>query len=140
MNKKIGILFVFVLLVGAVFLSGCQQEVARKISNVADGGGAQVLMPREGDRAEINPIQKENTVLLSLNNRESYGGLTLNGVYAGADEQRSYFYCDVTYNRRRESIIEGEVGSVSVPGEDTSYVAVLNADIDRGICRLILIK
>ena len=42
MNKKLGIVFVFALLVGAVFLSACQQEVGRKISNYAgDDAGLQ---------------------------------------------------------------------------------------------------
>jgi len=40
MNKKYGILFVFVLLAGAVFLSACQSEVGARINrNVADKGG-----------------------------------------------------------------------------------------------------
>jgi hypothetical protein len=37
MNKKYGILFVFVLLAGAVFLSACQSEVGGRINkNFAD--------------------------------------------------------------------------------------------------------
>ena len=39
MNKKIGIILVFVLLVCAVFLSACQQEVGGRINrNIVDGG------------------------------------------------------------------------------------------------------
>ena len=36
MNKKIGMVMVFVLLVGAVFLSGCQQEAVGKMARNVD--------------------------------------------------------------------------------------------------------
>ena len=44
MNKRLGIVFVFALLVGAVFLSACQQDaVGRGVKKAVDTGGAEKL-------------------------------------------------------------------------------------------------
>ena len=55
MDKKIGIFMVFVLLVGAVFLSACQEEVGgRLLSKAKDGGSnAQAQLPGSGGEGGI---------------------------------------------------------------------------------------
>jgi len=133
LNKKL--VYIFAVLVAGVFLiSACQQDAVGKIPMNRNIIG-------DDEMPIINVIPKRNTVIIpSLTEGQSYGGLTLNGVYAGIDQNRNYIYCDINYRNRRENIIEGEVGSVSVPGEDQSYVAVLATDMQRGGCKLILIK
>lgn len=130
MNKKLIYIFA-VLVVGLFVISACsslikQEEVGARADNrIADG---------------INVIPMRNTLIIDIRNGDTYNGLTLNGVYRGADNQRSYNYCDVTYNRRRENIIEKEVKNISVPGENQVYIVAYIADIENGMCRLIFIR
>ena len=58
MNKKIGIFMVFVLLVGAVFLSACDQEaVGRNLKSVEGGGVNQNEMVDLGDEYDRSIIK-----------------------------------------------------------------------------------
>ena len=59
MNKKIGIFMVFVLLVGAVFLSACDQEaVGRNLKSVEGGGVNQNEMVDLGDEGNLNKVTR----------------------------------------------------------------------------------
>ena len=60
MNKKFGILFVFVLLAGAVFLSACQSEVGARINrNVADN--RQIVNVRDNPKISMSgPVCDDN--------------------------------------------------------------------------------
>ena len=75
MNKKL--VYIFAVLVAGVFLiSACQQDAVGKIPMNRNIIG-------DDEMPIINVIPKRNTVIIpSLTEGQSYGGLTLNGVYA----------------------------------------------------------
>jgi len=82
MNKKIGIFMVFVLLVGAVFLSACQQEaVGRKVSFREEGGNDGDREEQRGEMVDTREIESDydtmfessgNSVALFTKNIDSY--------------------------------------------------------------------
>ena len=144
MNKKIGIFMVFVLLVGAVFLSACNQEaVGRKISNLADNENAQVLNRGGEDRARLVTYSKENTVYIPIMREgDSYQGIRLEDI---GEDDRGYLYCDFSYNGGGTNRISPqykveEFRRIEDGDGGMSYIAVFGIYPEDNECRVIIIK